>query len=196
MKSSLLILVLFVGLPTVLRAQATSANTDFQGHLIGETVADFLRIEPEAQQEANVCRQRAERHRCVELIAAIDHGQRAEVSTARAANYVLDAGKLVKFTMLVDDSFESSSGALSKKFDALPKKSSMPAHNSSGANWENQLYTWDTPSVYATLYQDNNPLLQDHRPLLIVESHAEHLLDDSGSAAKPSSVASTTSPKQ
>src|SRR5579872_3172509 len=191
MKPSLLALVVLLGLPLVLPAQSANfSDADFKGHLIGETVADFLRIEPEAQQEANVCRQRAERHRCVELIAAIDRGQRAEVSTARSANYVLDAGKLVKFTMLVEDNFESSSDALSKRFAALPTKSSMASHNSSGAAWENHLYTWDTPSVYATLYQDNNPLLQDHRPLLIVESHAEHLLDNAG-AARATSVAST-----
>ena len=196
MRSSLLILVLFIGLPTVLRAQASAADADLQGHLIGETIADFLRIEPEAQQETNVCRQRAERRRCVELIAAVDRGQRAEVTTAKSANYVLDAGKLVKLTMLVSNGFEMSSDALSKKFGALPKKTALPSHDSSGAKWENQLYTWDTPAVYATLYQDNNPLLQDHRPLLIVESHAEHLLDDVGSPSKPTSVASAVAPKQ
>lgn len=196
MKSSLLILVLFVGMPMALRAQAPAMDANFQGHLIGETIADFLRIEPEAQQEANVCRQRSERHRCIELIAALDRGQRAEVSTATAANYVLDAGKLVKLTMLVSESFEATSDALSKKFGALPKRTTLPSHNASGTKWDNQLYTWDTPIIYATLYLDNNPVLQDHRPLLIVESHAEHLIDNVDSPAKPTSVASSAAPKQ
>jgi hypothetical protein len=85
---------------------------------------------------------------------------------------------------------------MSKKFGALPKKTTLPSHNTSGTKWDNQLYTWDTPTIYATLYQDNNPLLQDHRPLLIVESHAEHLLDDVDAPAKPTSVASSVAPKQ
>lgn len=196
MKSSLLALLVLLGLPAVLHAQSANfSDADFKGHLIGESVADFLRIEPEAQQEADVCRQRAERRRCVELIAALDHGQRAEVSTA-SVNYVLDAGQLVKVTMLVDDSFQNVSDSLTKKFGPLSKKSSLPTHDSSGTKWENQLYTWDTPTIYMTLYQDNNPRMQDRRPLLVVESHAEHLLDDLNQSRRPAAMASSVAPKQ
>ncbi len=46
-----------------------------------------------------------------------------------------------------------------------------------------------------SLYQDNNPSLQDHRLLLIVESHAEHVLDDLDSSKQQSSLASTSAPK-
>jgi hypothetical protein len=196
MKPSLLALVVLLGLPLVLPAQSANfSDADFKGHLIGESVADFLRIEPEAPQEADVCRQRAERRRCVELIAALDHGQRAEVSTT-SVNYVLDAGKLVKLTMLVDDSFQNVSDSLTKKFGALSKKSALPTHDSSGTKWENQLYTWDTPTIYMTLYQDNNPMMQDRRPLLVVESHAEHLLDDAAQSSGPASMAASVAPKQ
>jgi hypothetical protein len=196
MKSSLWLLLLCVVLPAGLRAQSFQADPDFRGHLIGETVADFLRIEPEAQQETNVCRQRTERRRCLELIAAVDRGQRTEVSTTSGGNFVLDAGQLVKLTVLVTDSFESAADSVSARFNAAPRKSSLPVHDASGNTWQNVLYTWDTPHVYATLYQDNNPVLQDRRPLLIVESRAEHILDDAFSAAKPTSVASTTTPKR
>jgi hypothetical protein len=194
---ALLIFTFFVGLPVGLGAQSANVSSaDFKGHLIGETVADFLRIEPEAQQEADVCRQRSERRRCVELIAALDRGQRAEVSTAGSANFVLDAGKLVKLTILVDDSFENISNSLTQKFGAVSKKTALPSHDSSGKKWENQLNVWDTAVIYVTLYQDNNPVLQDRRPLLVVESHAEHLLENIDQPAHPASVASSTAPKQ
>ena len=123
MKSSslMLILVLVAGLPAGLHAQSFQANPDFRGHLIGESVADFLRIEPEAQQETNVCRQRTERRRCLELIAAVDRGQRTEVSTTSGGNYVLDAGQLVKLTVLVADTFDSAADSVSKQFNAVPR---------------------------------------------------------------------------
>jgi hypothetical protein len=57
-------------------------------------------------------------------------------------------------------------------------KSVLSSHDSSGAKWDNQLYTWDTPTVYLTLYQNNNPSLQDRRLLLVMESRPEHLLED------------------
>jgi hypothetical protein len=193
----LLIFALSVGLPVGLHAQdASISNADFKGHLIGESIADFLRIEPEARQEADVCRQRTERRRCVELIAAIERGQRAEVSTAGSANFVLDAGKLVKLTVLVDDTFENISNSLTQKFGSPSKKTPLSSHDSSGRKWENQLYLWDTPLIYLTIYQDNNPVLQDRRPLLVVESHAEHLLEDVGQSGRPASVASSVAPKQ
>ena len=193
----LLIFVLSLGLPVGLHAQnATISNADFKGHLIGESVADFLRLEPEARQEADVCRQRTGRRRCVELIAAIEHGQRAEVSTAGSANFVLDAGKLVKLTVLVDDTFENICNSLTQKFGTPSKKTSLPSHDPSGKKWENQLYLWDTPLIYLTIYEDNNPALQDRRPLLAVESHAEHLLEDVGQSGGPDSVASSVVPKQ
>jgi hypothetical protein len=46
-----------------------------------------------------------------------------------------------------------------------------------------------------SIYQDNNPSLQDHRLLLIAESHAEHVLDDLDSSKQQTSLASTTDPK-
>lgn len=194
MKSLSFFLLLFLALAATARAQNPDLNhADFRGHLIGESVADFLRIEPEAQQEADVCRQRAERRRCGDLIAALDRGQRAEVSTASSANFVLDAGKLVKFTVLVDGNVQAVSDGLTKKFGPLSKLTALPLHDSSGTKWSNQLYTWDTSAVYITLYQDNNPSLQDHRLLLIVESHAERLLEDLNQSAQSGAVASSIS---
>lgn len=195
MKFLFVFMLFFVALAATVRAQNPPlSDADFKGHLIGESVSDFLRIEPEAQQEADVCRQRSERRRCSDLIAALDRGQRAEVSTASSANFVLDAGRLVKFTILVDGSVQSVSDGLTKKFGPLSKLSTLPLHDSSGAKWSNQLYTWDSSAVYVTLYQDNNPSLQDHRLLLIVESHAEHLLEDLNQPPQSGAVASSVSP--
>lgn len=185
-------LLLFVVLSAPAWAQnGAFSDAAFTGHLIGESVADFLRIEPEAQQEADVCRQRAERRRCSDLIAALDRGQRAEVSTASSANFVLDAGKLVKFTVLVDANVQAVSDGLTRKFGPLSKLTALPVRDSSGTKWSNHLYTWDTSAVYVTLYQDNNPSLEDHRLLLIVESHAEHLLEDLNQSPQSGAVASS-----
>jgi hypothetical protein len=179
MKSASLVLFLFVASSGTLCAQSANiGDTGFKGHMIGESVADFLRLEPEAQQEADVCRQRPDRRSCAQLVAAIDHSQRAEISTTGSANFVLDAGRLVKITMIVNASFDSASESVAQEFGPVSNNASLPSQNSSGAKWQNQLATWDTPSVYVTLYQDNNPVLQDNRPLLVVESRAEHILKD------------------
>jgi len=96
MKPIAFILLLFAGLPGGLWAQSEkAAPVDFKGHLIGEGVADFLRIEPEAQQEVDVCRQHPARHSCDRLLAALKAQGRAEISTTNAFNFVLDGGKLV-----------------------------------------------------------------------------------------------------
>ena len=194
MKFLSCLLLLFLAWSPTARAQNLPSTDAVFNHLIGESVADFLRIEPEAQQEADVCRQRSERRRCSDLIAALDRGQRAEVSTAGSANFVLDAGRLVKFTVLVDGELQPVSDGLTKKFGPLSKVAALPVHDSSGAKWSNQLYTWDTSSVYVTLYQDNNPSLKDRRLLLIVESHAEHLLEDSNQSTQSGAVASSLAP--
>jgi hypothetical protein len=72
----------------------------------------------------------------------------------------------------------------------------LSSQNGAGAKWINWLHIWDTPGIYISLYQDNNPSLQDHRLLLIVESHAEHLLDNLDSSKQPTSLATATDPQK
>ena len=196
MRLLALILVLFAGLPGGLWAQAPdSSAANFKGHLIGEGLAEFLSMEPDAQQEVDVCRARPARHSCDRLIAALDRGDRAEISTSGAINFVLDGGKLVKLTMLVDKPFDAATSDLSQKFGPQTSASVLASQNALGAKWNNQLHVWDTPSIYITLYQDNNPSLADHRLLLIAESHAEHLLENMGSQKQRDSVAAVTDQK-
>ncbi|MGH9692217.1 MAG: hypothetical protein ACRD4C_14260 [Candidatus Acidiferrales bacterium] len=165
--------------PVASRAQAVRVNyAELDGHFIGETTADFLRIEPDAQQEVDVCRQRPARRTCDRLIAAIDRGQRAEVSNSASVNFVVDGGRLVKLTMLVDGDFDDVAADLTKKFGARSSEINLPSQNEMGAKWQNHLVVWDTPNVYVTLYKDNNPSLQDQRAVLIAESQAEHLAED------------------
>jgi hypothetical protein len=195
MKPIAFILLLFAGLPGGLWAQSEkAAPVDFKGHLIGEGVADFLRIEPEAQQEVDVCRQHPARHSCDRLLAALKAEGRAEISTTNAFNFVLDGGKLVKLTMLVDKPLDQAIADLTQKFGRETKAATLPAQNGAGAKWSNTLCVWDTPSVYLSLYFDNNPALDDHRLLLIAESHAEHVLEDISAAKQPTSLATTASP--
>jgi hypothetical protein len=196
MKPLALILVLLAGVPGGLLAQAGNVTSvDFKGHLIGEGVADFLRLEPEAQQEVDVCRQHPTRHNCDRLIAALNGNGRAEISTTGAVNFVLDAGRLVKLTMLVDKPMDVASLDLRDKFGPQTKATMLSSKNDAGAKWINWLHIWDTPSIYISVYQDNNPSLQDHRLLLIVESHAEHMLDDLDSSRQQTSLATTAAPK-
>jgi membrane-bound inhibitor of C-type lysozyme len=192
MKPLAFVLVLFASLPGGLRAQAGNvASVSFKGHFIGEGVADFLRIEPEAQQEVDVCRQRPTRRSCDRILGALNAGGRAEMSTTGSINFVLDGGKLVKLTMLVDKPMDAATSELTQKFGPQTKVTILPAQSASGAKWDNRLYIWETPSAYITLYQDNNPSMQDHRLLLMAESHAEHLLEDMDSPKRPISLAGT-----
>jgi hypothetical protein len=109
-------------------------------------------------------------------------------------NFVLDGGKLVKITMLVDKPMDDATFDLTQKFGVQAKATLLPSQNNTGDKWNNQLHTWDMPTAYVTLYQDNNPGMQDHRLLLMAESRAEHLLEDLDSSKRPTSVASTAAP--
>jgi len=191
MKTFLFVVVLLAGLPAGLRAQAgNAASVEFKGHLIGEGVEDFLRIEPEVRQEVDVCRQQRSRQSCARLLEALNAGGRAEVSTTGSINFVLDGGKLAKLTMLVDESIDTAASDLTQKFGPQTQVTLLPARNSAGAQWDNRLCVWDTPVAYITVYQDNNPSMQDQRLVLTVETHAEHLLENLDSSKQPVSFAS------
>jgi hypothetical protein len=183
MKLPAFILIVFISIPGALRAQSSQATyADFKGHFIGEAIPDFLRLEPDAQQEVDVCRARPSRHSCERLVGALDRGERAEVSNNDSVNFVLDAGRLVKVTMLVDDNLDAVVGGLTSKFGSPSQTQVLSSQSKDGGKWQNHQIVWDTPNIYIRLYQDNNPSLPDHRLLLIAESHAEFLLDDSTQA--------------
>ena len=137
MKLPAFILVLFFSVPAALPAQSIHATyADFKGHFIGESIPDFLRLEPDAQQEVDVCRQRPSRHSCDRLVELSDRGERAEVSNNDSVNFVLDAGRLVKLTMLVDDSAEAAVGGLVNKFGSPSKTLVFSSQNRDGGKWE------------------------------------------------------------
>ena len=141
----------------------------------------FLRLEREARDEVEVCHENPGRSACVHLLDAVENGKRAEVSTTVPADFdhpegdrdttdfVLDGGKLVKISMLAN----AAPDAL-KVLGQPTNEKSTPAQNSSGAKWENHLTEWITPTLYVSLYLDNNPSLHDHRLSLTIESPAEH----------------------
>jgi hypothetical protein len=175
----------------------TAAPLEIRGHFIGEPVKRFFRLDFEARGEMEVCHQNPNRPACGRLLDAIEYGKRAEVSTTVAAdldhpegdrdttNFVLDGGKLVKISMLVNDAPEEL-----KSLGRPSTEKSIPAQNSSGAKWENHLTIWQSPDLYVELYQDNNPSLTDHRFLLTIETPAEHTRDNpEAESPKPSSPA-------
>jgi len=129
----------------------------------------------------NVCNQNPNRPACGRLLDAIEYGKRADISTTVPANpenpegdrettnFILDGGKLVKISMLANTPPEEL-----KSLGRPTSEKSIPAHDTSGAKWENHLTIWDTPTVYVSLYLDNNPAIQDHRLTLTIEAPTEH----------------------
>jgi hypothetical protein len=177
----LIAFLFFTSLPGLARAQAQEVKpVEIRRHYIGESAGRFLRLEADAREEVEVCRQ----HNgsvCDRLLAAIDQGQRAEISTLapldidspdaakETIDFVLDGGKLVKITMLVNGAPE-----VIQIFGQPSIETVIPSENGSGTKWENHLFVWDRPDAYVSLFEDNNPSLQDRHPVLIVESRAEH----------------------
>jgi hypothetical protein len=157
-------------------ANARPANGnpgEIKGHSIGETAAAFLSIEPGVQQEADACRQHTEETRCARLLGALEGGQRAEISASGTMDFTFDGGKLVRLTMPVDGVADFTISELTTKFGPQSRKVTILAQNMDGAKWENCLFAWNTPNVFVTLYQDNDPFLQGPRLLLVLESRSQ-----------------------
>ena len=149
-------------------------RTQVKGHVMGESVAAFLRLEPETERAAGICRQNPDGPGCARLLAALDHGQRAEISNSSLMEFTFDGGKLVKLTMVVDGVQDAAVANLTKQLGPHTRESKIHSQNTSGAKWENHLFTWAAPDAYVTLYQDNDPSLKDRRPVLMVESRSDH----------------------
>lgn len=181
-----------IAFPGFLFGQATDVKpAEIRGHYIGESTVRFLHLESEAREEVEVCRQHPTLPICDRLLAAIERGQRAEISTSvpldldhpdapkDTINFVLDGKKLVKITMLVNDVAD-----VTRIFGPSSSESVIPSQNASGEKWENHLAVWETPDAHVTLFQDNSPSLQDRRPVLVVESRAEQAREDADSAKR------------
>ncbi len=170
-----LIFVLLIGHPWPFHAQTDSTKpVEIQGHFIGESVAELLNKEPVAQQEVNLCEQNARKPNCDRLLAAVKKGSRAEFSTPNWTRFVLDGGKLVKMTALVNGTADTAKADLTRKFGSQSSEAAFPMRNAMGAGWEDHLSVWDTPTVYLGLREDNNPASQNHHLVLVIESRAEH----------------------
>ena len=167
-------------------AQAQTADTptiQVRSHYMGEPVSRFLKLEIDAREEVAVCEDHPDRLDCIHLLNAAHGSGRAEVSTLVPADlfhltdsdtrdsidFIIDSGKLVKLTMTVSDM-----GALQKMLGHPSNEADIPSQNAAGAKWTNHQSIWDLPSVYVTIFQDNNPSLVDHRPVLGMESGEEH----------------------
>jgi hypothetical protein len=175
-----IVILFLISLPGVAHAQAVDTKpVEIRRHYIGESAGRLLRLEPDAREEVEVCRQHSG-SACDRLLAAVDGGERTEISTLapldldhpgaakETMDFVLDGKKLVKITMVVNAAAEAI-----QMFGRQSSETVIPSGNSAGAKWENHLSVWDRPDVYASLFEDNNPVLQDRRPVLIVESRAE-----------------------
>ena len=181
--------------------QSTPAPLEIRGHYIGEPVKRFFRLDLEARAEMNVCNQNPNRPACGRLLDAIEYGKRADISTTAPANpdnpegdrettnFILDGGKLVKISMLANTPPEEL-----KSLGRPPSEKSIPAHDTSGAKWENHLTIWDTPTLYVSLYLDNNPAIQDHRLTLTIEAPTEHTRDNPDAEPEKPSSATNAAP--
>jgi hypothetical protein len=143
-----------------------------KGHFIGESVAELLSREPKVQQQVKVCEQDPIKPTCDRLLAAVGHGERAEIANSSWTNFVLDGGQLVKLMTLVDEHSDAVSD-LTKKLGRRPTETAFTMQNALGTSWKDHLSVWDTPAVCAILHEDNNPASQNHHYVLVVESRAE-----------------------
>jgi hypothetical protein len=167
--------LVFLFLPWSLCAQTANVKpAEIKGHFIGESIAELLSKEPEVQQDVNVCKQHPGKPTCDRLLAAAKTGKRLEVSTSNWTNFVLDGGKLVKLTTLVNGVSDAVKADLTKQFGPRSSETAFPMQNAIGESWEDHLSVWDTPAVYVGLHEDNNPASQNHHLVLVVESQAEH----------------------
>jgi hypothetical protein len=169
----------------VQQSAASSPPFEINGHHVGEPIKTFLRLEREARDEVEVCRENSGRTACAHLLDAVEKGQRAELSTTAPADldhpegdrdttdFVIDGGKLAKISMLLNAAPDSL-----KNLGHPSSEKSIPAQNKSGAKWENHLTEWDSPTLYVSLFLDNNPSLHDHRLTLVLETPAEHARDN------------------
>ena len=186
-----LLLLLALCAPT--RANNVDANSfQIRSHFVGEPVTRFLRLESDAREELEICRERAVGSVCTHLINAVDRGARAEISTRApmdfldpdaprdSVDFVLDGGKVVKMTMLVSDVAD-----VLKQFGQPSSKSTAPARNKAGQKWEDHISVWSAADVYVSLYEDGNPSLEDKRPTLTIETPAEHARDVAAAAPRP-----------
>lgn len=154
-------------------ARANIKPIEIRGHVIGEPTSAFLRNDREAQAQAEACRQSPAAAGCADLLAALDSGERLALTNSSEMDFILDRGKLVRLTTPVDDEADTAAADLAAKIGKRPRKSIIQAANNAGVKWENCLFSWDTSDAYITLYQDNDPSLQDRRPLLVVESRTQ-----------------------
>ena len=181
MRTRLLFLV-FLFLPGVLCAQTGDMiPIEIKGHFIGESTAELLNREPKVQQEVNLCEKNPLKPTCDHLLAAVEHGERAEVTNSTWTNFVLDSGRLVKLMTLLSEDSDAVSD-LTKKFGPRSSEAALWMQNALGTRWEDHLFVWDTPAVCATLHEDNNPASQNHHYVLVVESRAEYDREHADSA--------------
>jgi hypothetical protein len=177
----LIVILFLISLPEAVRAQAVDTKpVEIRRHYIGESFGRFLRLEADAREEVEVCRQHSG-STCDRLLAGVDGGERTEISTLapldldhpdaakETMDFVLDGKKLVKITMVLNAAAEAK-----QMFGRQSSETVIPSGTSAGAKWENHLSVWDRPDVYVSLFEDNNPSLKDRRPVLIVESREEH----------------------
>jgi len=172
--------------PALVHAQ--SVPVQIRGHFIGEPVERFIHLEADVREELEVCDQHPRASFCQQLVGAMERGDRTEISASitpdldhpdaskDTINFVLEGKKLVKMTMLLNDM--SDVAALGHP----SSESDVASHGAAGAKWTNHLTTWDMQDCYATVYQDNNPSLEDRRPIFTMESREEHARESTGGA--------------
>lgn len=188
MRKPIVFLVVLVA-PLAINAQSVTVSpVQIRGHFIGEPIERFIHLEADVREELEVCDQHPRASFCQKLVGAMERGDRAEVSASitpdldhpdaskDTINFVLEGKKLVKMTMLVNDMSELAS------LGHPSRESDVPAHSVSGAKWTNHLTVWDMPDSYATVYQDNNPALEDRRPVFVMESREEQARESTGGA--------------
>src|SRR3989442_49073 len=93
---------------------------------------------------------------------------------------IYEGGKLVSITIMFDDTFGLAGDTLladaRERFGPPTIVTHQAMQNGFGARWTNDLYQWELPGVYSTLYLDGGPT-GDRLHMLTVMTAAHHAAD-------------------
>ena len=86
---------------------------------------------------------------------------------------------------LVNGSADSVALNLTKSIGPRASEMDIQKRNASGDQWNDSLSVWSAPDAYILLFEDKNPSLNArHRPVVVIESPAEHARNASNSVKR------------
>lgn len=168
MRKLLVVLAIAVLISSSVFAQSIAKNskpvpqkTSFKipvikGHRIGETLAQFKKLEPE------ICAE--------QLCDDIEHGSSGGLHRMKSDNLIFwgfDGGKLSIMELGIEATFESLVSDMGKRIGTSPTFRQADHENASGESWTDRDALWIGPAVSARVVENNNPT-GTHQAIVLV----------------------------